>query len=119
MLLRSTEGKIYRSDSQDGGRTWTDAYATELPNNNSGIDMIRAENGRLFLVYNPIGVNWGERTPISLAVSKDGGESWEKLRDLSSGDGEFAYPAIIQDEEFIYITYTYKRKNIAFWKIKK
>lgn len=119
MLLRSTEGKIYRSDSQDGGRTWTDAYATELPNNNSGIDMIRAEDGRLFLVYNPIGVNWGDRTPISLAVSKDGGESWEKLRDLSSGDGEFAYPAIIQDEEFIYITYTYKRKNIAFWKIKK
>ena len=45
MLLRSTEGMIYRSDSKDGGNTWTEAYATELPNNNSGIDMIRSEVG--------------------------------------------------------------------------
>ena len=119
MLLRSTEGKIYRSDSEDGGETWTEAYATELPNNNSGIDMIQTEDGREFLVYNPVGVNWGERTPISLAVSSDNGETWKKIKDLSTGDGEFAYPAIIQDEEFLYITYTYKRENIAFCKIKK
>lgn len=119
MLLRSTEGMIYRSDSKDGGNTWTEAYATELPNNNSGIDMIRSEDGKLFLVYNPVGVNWGDRTPISLAVSKDDGKTWEKIRDLSTGEGEFAYPAIIQDEDFLYITYTYKRKNIAFWKIRK
>ena len=110
---------IYRSDSKDGGDTWTEAYATELPNNNSGIDMIRSEDGKLFLVYNPVGVNWGDRTPISLAVSKDDGKTWEKIRDLSTGEGEFAYPAIIQDEDFLYITYTYKRKNIAFWKIRK
>ena len=119
MLLRSTEGMIYRSDSKDGGDTWTEAYATELPNNNSGIDMIRSKDGKLFLVYNPIGVNWGDRTPISLVVSKDDGKTWEKIRDLSTGEGEFAYPAIIQDEDFLYITYTYKRKNIAFWKIRK
>ena len=119
MLLRSTEGMIYRSDSKDGGDTWTEAYATELPNNNSGIDMIRSEDGKLFLVYNPVGVNWGDRTPISLAVSKDDGKTWEKIRDLSTGEGEGAYPAIIQDEDFLYITYTYKRKNIAFWKIRK
>ena len=80
MLLRSTEGMIYRSDSKDGGDTWTEAYATELPNNNSGIDMIRSKDGKLFLVYNPVGVNWGDRTPISLAVSKDDGKSWEKIR---------------------------------------
>ena len=77
MLLRSTEGMIYRSDSKDGGDTWTEAYATKLPNNNSGIDMIRSEDGKLFLVYNPVGVNWGDRTPISLAVSKDDGKTSE------------------------------------------
>ena len=46
-------------------------------------------------------------------------QGWKKIRDLSTGEGEFAYPAIIQDEDFLYITYTYKRKNIAFWKIRK
>lgn len=117
MLLRSTEGRIYRSDSTDGGETWTFAYPTELPNNNSGIDLTKTADGRLFLVYNPVGVCWGPRTPISLAVSYDNGETWTTLQDLSSGEGEFAYPAIICDEESLYITYTYKRKNMAFWKI--
>ena len=117
MLLRSTEGKIYRSDSEDGGESWCAAYPTELPNNNSGIDLVKTEDGRLFLVYNPVGINWGERTPISLSVSSDNGITWNKLMDLSTGEGEFSYPAIICDNDFLYITYTYKRQNIAFWKI--
>lgn len=119
MLLRSTEGHIFRSDSEDGGDTWSDAYATTLPNNNSGIDLTKTSDGRLFLVYNPVNVNWGERTPISLAVSDDEGVSFRRLKDLSSGSGEYAYPAIIADDEFLYITYTYKRQNIAFRKIKQ
>lgn len=117
MLLRSTEGKIYRSDSTDYGDTWTDAYPTELPNNNSGIDLVKASNGNLFLVYNPVGKNWGPRTPISLSVSKDNGLTWQKLLDLDGGEGEFAYPAIIAEEDTLYITYTWKRENIRFWQI--
>lgn len=119
MLLRSTEGKIYRSDSWDYGETWSQAYATALPNNNSGIDLVQTSEGTLYLVYNPVGKNWGPRTPISLAVSKDDGDTWIKVQDLSSGEGEFAYPAIIADGDFLYITYTFKRKNIAFWKVEK
>lgn len=118
MFLRSTEGKIYRSDSFDFGTTWTDAYETQLPNNNSGIDIVRMEDGNLILVYNPIGENWGERTPISLAISKDNGNHFQKIINLHEGEGEFAYPAIIAFHEDIFICYTYKRKNIAFWQIK-
>ena len=70
MLLRSTEGMIYRSDSKDGGDTWTEAYATELPNNNSGIDMIRSEDGKLFLVYNPVGVTGRSNTDFSCQFQK-------------------------------------------------
>ena len=40
MLTRTKLGKIYRSDSLDGGKTWCRAYATNLPNNNSGIDPV-------------------------------------------------------------------------------
>ena len=39
-MMRSTRGKIYRSDSTDYGRSWCPAYATTLPNNNSGIDVV-------------------------------------------------------------------------------
>ena len=118
MLLRSTEGYIYRSDSIDYGETWSSAYSTCLPNNNSGIDLVRAYDKSLYLVYNPVGICWGKRTPISLAASSDNGNTWDKIRDLDCGEGEFAYPAIICDEQYLYITYTYKRENIAFWKIR-
>ncbi len=117
MLLRSTEGRIYRSDSSDNGESWTYAYPTNLPNNNSGIDLVRLKNGDLYLVSNPVGENWGKRSPISLDVSKDNGATWERVCDLDSGDGEFSYPAIITDEERLYISYTFKRENIAFHEI--
>src|SRR5690554_5626207 len=41
MLLRSTEGYIYRSDSEDFGSTWSKAYKTALPNPNSAIDLTK------------------------------------------------------------------------------
>jgi len=70
MLLRSTESKIYRSDSSDGGKTWCTAYPTELPNNNSGIDLTRLQNGNLVLAYNPVEKDWGARTPLGETLYK-------------------------------------------------
>ena len=113
MLLRSTEGRIYRSDSTDGGRTWSAAYATELPNNNSGIDLVRLSDGRLILAYNPVGRNWGERTPLSLALSDDDGTTWTRLGDVVAGEGEFSYPAIVADGDRVFLSYTYNREGIA------
>jgi predicted neuraminidase len=117
MLLRSTRGYIYRSDSDDYGRTWRPAYATRLPNNNSGIDLVALEDGRLVLAFNPIGGNWGRRHPISLAWSGDGGATWERLVDLENGEGEFSYPALIADAGSLHLTYTWNRRNIVYGKI--
>lgn len=114
MLLRSTEAFIYRSDSTDGGKTWSPAYPTELPNNNSGIDLVKLDNGTLVLAYNPVGTNWGARSPLVLSASSDNGLSWEELCVLEDGEGEFSYPAIIAAGEQVYVTYTWKRENIAF-----
>lgn len=113
MLLRSSEGYIYRSDSSDRGETWCSPYALPLPNNNSGLDLVRTEAGNLFLVCNPVAANWGQRSPLSLFKSVDEGDSWHKLLDLETGPAEFSYPAIINVGKKIIITYTYKRQNIA------
>jgi predicted neuraminidase len=117
MLMRSTRGRIYRSDSPDFGRTWCPAYATPLPNNNSGIDLARLDDGRLVLAFNPIGVNWGRRYPISLATSLDGGGTWEHFMDLETEEGEFSYPAIIADDGILHLAYTWNRRNIVHWRI--
>ncbi len=122
MLLRSNQGFIYRSDSLDEGKTWVKAYRTSLLNNNSGIDLVKLSDGRLLLLCNPIGEDFGARTPLSLFIS-DSGEEWKEIIKLEWtegekwGSGEFSYPAIIADENRAYITYTYQRKKIAFWEI--
>ena len=124
-LLRSNTGHIYRSDSEDGGRTWSCAEKTDLPNNNCGIDVVRMENGRLVLVYNPVSGNWAARTPIAFAVSEDNGETWSEPEILSHQpcdkndvNAEFSYPAVIADGDDLYITYTWKRQTITFWHIR-
>ena len=114
MLLRSSEGYMYRADSEDYGKTWSDAYKTELPNNNSGLDLVKAPfDGNLYLVCNPVQANWGMRSPLSLFKSEDNGATWRKLCDLENEPGEFSYPAIIASDEGVVITYTWNRKNIA------
>jgi len=113
MLLRSTRGRIYRSDSTDGGRSWAPAYPTVLPNNNSGLDLVRSHGGTLVLACNPVGGNWGRRTPLSLLSSTDNGESWTTQLDLENTDGEFSYPVIIAAVSgSLRVAYTADRQNI-------
>ena len=114
MLMRSTCGRICRSDSRDGGLTWSPIYRTDLPNNNSGIDLARLSDGTLVLVYNAVNQNWGRRSPLSVTLSTDNGNSWCQPRDLETGPGEYSYPAVIPTAEGWALTYTWRRERIAF-----
>ncbi|MEO8473358.1 MAG: sialidase family protein [Chryseolinea sp.] len=117
MLLRSSSGYICRSDSPDYGKTWSKIYKTSLPNPNSGIDVTKLSDGRLALVYNKDNKNWGERTPLSLAISADNGKTWPTQLDIENGvkGDEFSYPAVISVSDTVIVTYTWKRQNIAIW----
>ncbi len=119
MLLRSNNCQIYRSDSEDGGYSWCEIYPIGLPNNNSGIDLVKHSTEKLLLVCNPIAQNWGSRNLLSLFISSDNGKSWLKKCDLEYGKAkavstEFSYPAITNlPNDEVAISYTYHRKNIA------
>lgn len=119
MLLRSSEGGIYRADSMDYGRSWGKAYDTGLPNNNSGIDVVKCRDGLLVLCMNPVGENWGPRTPLVLMTSADNGNTWNQEAVLEDEEGEYSYPSIIARDAQIYVTYTYDRKSIAFWQFNR
>jgi predicted neuraminidase len=114
MLVRTTEGRIWRSDSKDGGVTWAGLFATDLPNNNSGVDVANLRDGTLALVYN----HTSEpdcRTPLRVALSFDNGDTWPHWLDLESDDGEYSYPTVVPTTKGLAISYTWKRKRIAFW----
>lgn len=113
-LFRSTDGFVHRADSADEGRTWSRPRALDVPNNNSGIDAVRLEDGRVVLAANPVPGNWAARTPLSLLVSGDGGETWPARLDVESGPGEYSYPALIATPEGVALSYTWNRRRIAF-----
>lgn len=75
------------------------------------------------------GAVWGvPRAPLSLAVSKDGGETFPLRVDLDTGDGhclsnnskdnlnrEFSYPSIVEGPDgTLHIAYTYFRRAIKY-----
>jgi predicted neuraminidase len=108
-LCRSRQGKIVETSSTDGGKTWSDVTATNLPNSSTGIDGVTLRDGRHLLVYNhtPRG-----RTPLNVAVSKDG-KMWQAALVLENQPGEYSYPAVIQtDDGLVHITYTWKRQRV-------
>lgn len=110
-LMRSRDPRaICRSESKDGGATWTPAEPTDLPNPSSGIDVVKTRLGDVFLIYNPTVLT---RSPLSLARSADDGRTWKKVADLETEPGEFSYPAMIESSAgTLEITYTWKRTHI-------
>ncbi|WP_163712230.1 sialidase family protein [Mangrovibacterium lignilyticum] len=116
-LCRSKNRAILQTWSEDGGQTWSELTKTSLPQNNSGTDAVTLSDGTQVLVYNhvlPPGDHYkGIRTPLNVAVSKDG-ENWSAALVLEdTPDSEFSYPAVIQSSDgMIHIVYTWNRVKI-------
>lgn len=110
-LARTQSDWIYDTWSRDNGKTWSPLKKTSLPNPDSGIDAVTLRDGRHLLIYNPTP---NARTPLSLAISRDGKE-WKNVLTLETDPGEYSYPAIIQGEDGrVHMTYTWKREQIRY-----
>lgn len=124
-LLRTGGGVIARTDSNDDGRTWSPVRPTALPNNNSGIDVLRLDDGRVLLAYNPVAENWGPRTPLTLAVSTDNGETWRDMGHVEDDDAlqtqngspEYSYPTLVRTPSGVALSYTWRRERVRCWQI--
>ncbi|MCS7315687.1 MAG: sialidase family protein [Bryobacterales bacterium] len=105
-----SRGYIVRAESHDGGWTWTEGRDTEFPNPNAAIELIRLVSGKLLLVYNP---SMSERTPLTAALSADGGNTFPWRRNIAEGPGDFAYPVALQSADGkIQVVYTSHRRTV-------
>ncbi len=106
------DGFIVRTESRDGGRTWSPGADTAFPNPNAAVDMIRLQNGHLVLVYNDN--DQGERMPLTVAISTDGEKTWPHRRDVVNRPGDTAaYPNLLQTSDGkIHIVYTSGERTI-------
>lgn len=106
----TTSGYLVKSESIDGGRTWGPGEETAIPNPNAAIDFIKLSNGHLLLVYND---SMSNRTPLTVAVSEDGGKSFARKRNILEGKTSFAYPLAIQTSDGkIHVLYTTSERTV-------
>jgi predicted neuraminidase len=70
---------VYTTHSVDGGLTWSVPVPTELPNNNSSIQTIRLQDGRLAMIFNNSSALDATERRASLydELDDDGGSSSE------------------------------------------
>jgi arylsulfatase A-like enzyme len=100
MLCRTDQGCQYRSWSSDGGETWSRAQPTDLKSPVSPASVKRIpKTGDLLLVWNDHSridpTRRGKRTPLTVAISRDEGKTWEKVKTLEDDpDGWYCYTAI-------------------------
>ncbi|HUC80254.1 MAG TPA: sialidase family protein [Flavisolibacter sp.] len=124
VLARSKERALIESWSTDNGETWTPVAKASLPNNNSGTDAVTLKDGRHLLVYNHVYPHdtlkngKGPRTPLNVAVSKDG-KKWFAAAILEDSPiSQYSYPSVIQSADgMVHIVYTWRRKKIKYVKL--
>lgn len=101
---------LIRSESRDGGRTWSPGTETAFPNPNAAVDYLRLHNGHLLLVFND---SMRSRTPLTVAISTDNDKTYPHRRNLAEGPGDFAYPYAIQTRDGkIHVIYTSQRRTV-------
>jgi alpha-L-rhamnosidase len=116
-LCRSRDRAILETWSMDQGKTWSPLAKTTLPNNNSGTDAVTLKDGRQLLVYNhvlpPGTLAKGPRTPLNVAVSKDG-KTWYAVAILEDSPiSQYSYPSVIQTKDgLVHFVYTWRRQRI-------
>lgn len=119
VLCRTRNGKVATAWSSDNGDTWSPLELTSVPNNNSGTDAVTLKDGRHLLIYNNFGTlpgtPKGVRTPLSVAVSKDG-KNWKEVLVLEDSPiSQYSYPSIIQSSDGkVHAIYTWRRQRIKY-----
>ena len=100
MFIRASGGFQQLSWSKDQGQTWSPMVTSNIPSPVSPASMARIPStGDLLLVWNN---NDGsnpqtkdQRNPLTMAVSKDEGKSWENITNIEyRPDGYYCYVAI-------------------------
>lgn len=118
VFLRSTLGRLFESRSEDRGESWSDPVEGKLfaPQSEPCLKRIPS-TGDLMLIWNntlPYAltekgskVTHHPRNPLTTAVSRDEGVTWEGFRDIENRKGySSAYPNVFfREDEALVIFY--------------
>jgi Neuraminidase (sialidase) len=117
MFLRTTLGGQYQTISVDGGETWSEPVASALTGSGSPLSIERIPaTGDLLAIWNHDVGSARARNPLTAAISRDDGRSWERCRDVASAtDDAFAYPSVTFVGETALLTYFDYKDGISLF----
>jgi len=105
------DGFLVRSESPDGGRTWSAGMDSSFPNPNAAVEFLKLKSGYLLLIFNDSFTN---RTPLTAALSTDGGKTFPYRRNIKEGPGDFGYPYAIQARDGkIHLVFTSEERTVV------
>ena len=91
MVMRNQLGSLFTSESKDNGVTWSKPQTTGLRTPESCPELTRIpETGDLLMIWNnspydpAFTSHYGKRSPLTAAVSRDEGRTWQNVRDIES-----------------------------------
>jgi predicted neuraminidase len=106
-----TIGYIVRSESHDGGLTWSEGVDSAFPNPNAAVEFLKLQSGRLLLIFND---SMNRRTPLTAALSTDQDRTWTSRRNIREGDGDFGYPSAFQARDGrVHLVFTSERRTVV------
>lgn len=111
----SDEQRVQHARSRDGGASWQDLPALDMPNHSTSLAAVRLTSGEILMLHNHVAAGGSSRSILRLSISKDG-YAWRTIDDIASGKAgdEFSYPTMHQVGNELHITYTHQRQAIAY-----
>lgn len=111
MVLRTQLGSVFYSESFDGGITWTKPQTTGLRAPESCSCLVTIPNSDAQLViwnnseYNPKArSHYGKRTPLTMAISKDGLKTFGDFFDIETDPGyAFSNPSVTVTSDGLFV----------------
>jgi len=117
VYLRSTVGYLFEAESRDRGETWSEPRQTKLTSPQAEPLLRRIpKTGDLLLVWcNTLPYAMTHegstsfhrpRNPLSCAISRDDGKTWENVKNIESRKGhDSAYPNVLFQGDEALVTY--------------
>jgi len=96
MIMRTGSSHHWQSRSRDGGITWDAPRASPLTGHNTPTALWRLDNPdtEIIAIWNNSPLH---RYPLSVAISKDGGRTWSRPKNVATSEGpHVSYPGIVQ-----------------------
>jgi predicted neuraminidase len=107
------DGYTIRSESRDGGRTWSEGTDSRFRNPNSALEFMKLQSGNLLLVFND---SMNQRTPLVAALSTDADNTWPHRRTIADqAKQSYAYPFATQSADGnIHLVYTSEGRTTIY-----